>query len=145
MLVAEQSRRSRPTVLYGILAQSALSQLANTSDAKSRFAYFQNLIRLLDLYRLNTLHRPAPKAVLDRRRTASNSIRREKTEADQVQSALSRAHNVAYHQLEKEELVDYLKVVFLKLSQGREAELAHEDLDSVKRFLSELARALKNS
>lgn len=145
MLVSENTRRSRPTVLYGILAKTALSQLDEAPEAKGRSAYFQNLVRLLDLYRLDALRRPTPKAVLDRRRTASNCIRREKVEADAVQSALARAHKAIFDQVEKEQVVDQLIMVFSKLAQGRDGEIAAADLQAAKRFLIELARALTDA
>jgi len=145
MFIAEQSRRGRPTVLYGILAKTALSQLESSSEAKGRSAYFQNLIRLLDLYRLDALHRPTPKAVLDRRRTASNNIRRDKIEADAVQAALTHAHKAVFNDLGKEQVVECLTAVFSKLGRGRDAELASGDLQIAKRFLVELTQALKNA
>jgi hypothetical protein len=143
MLVSEDSRRSRPLVLYGILAKSALSQLNDSRKETDRSAYFQNLIRLIDLYRSDVLNRPAPKAVLDRRPSDPRSVLRERNDAEAVRTALIRAHKIVYPSMTKDEVVEHLKAAFLKISQQRIDELPVIEVMQLKKFLEELTTALK--
>jgi hypothetical protein len=143
MLVSEDSRRSRPIVLYGILAKSALNQLERPSRDSDQSAYFQNLVRLLDLYQNNALHKPAPKAILDRRPADPRGIRRGKAEADAVQAALAIAHEAVYPGVAKVDVVKRLRAIFAKIAQHEISEIPVEDVRQAKCFLMELSKALK--
>jgi hypothetical protein len=143
MLVSEDSRRSRPIVLYGILAKSALNQLERPNVDLDQSAYFQNLVRLLDMYRNNALHKPAPKAILDRRPADPRRIRRGKAEADAVQAALATAHEAVYPGMRKEEVVTHLRAIFSKIAQREISQLSVQDVQQAKTFLMELSKALK--
>jgi hypothetical protein len=143
MLVSEDSRRSRSIVLYGILAKSALNQLERPSGDLDQSAYFQNLVRLLDLYQNNALHKPAPKAILDRRPADPRGIRRGKAEADAVQAALAIAHEAVYPGVAKEDVVKHLRAIFAKIAQHEISQIPVEDVRQAKSFLMELSKALK--
>jgi hypothetical protein len=143
MLVSEDSRRSRPIVLYGILAKSALNQLEHPSRDLDQSAFFQNLVRLLDLYQNNALHKPAPKAILDRRVADPRGMRRVKEEADAVQSAIAIAHEAAYPGVPKEQVVKRLQAIFAKIAEREINEIPVDDVRQAKDFLIELSKALK--
>ena len=143
VLISEDSRRSRPIVLYGILAKSALKQLEDPSGGFDESAYFQNLIRLLDLYQNNALHKPAPRAILDRRPADPRGIRRGKAEADAVQTALAIAHEAVYPGVAKEDVIKHLRAIFAKIAQHQISQVPVEDIRQAKIFLMELSRALK--
>jgi hypothetical protein len=143
MLVSEDNRRSRPIILYGILAKSALNQLEHPGEDFDQSAYFQNLVRLLDLYQSNALHKPAPKAILDRRPADLRGTRRGKAEAEAVQTALSSAHEAVYPGVAKENVVRHLRAIFLKIAQHQINEISPEDVRQAKSFLMELSKALK--
>jgi hypothetical protein len=143
MLVSEDSRRSRPIVLYGILAKSALNQLEHPTGDLDQSAFFQNLIRLLDLYQNNALHKPAPKAILDLRPADPRGIRRGREEADAVQTALEIAHEAVYPGVPKEDVVKRLRAIFAKIAQQEISQVPIEDVQRAKSFLLELSKALK--
>jgi hypothetical protein len=144
MLISEESRRSRPLILYGILAKSALSQLEHSRTEIDRSPYFDNLIRLLELYSNDVLNRHTPRAVLDRQPSDLGAIRRDKSEADAVRQALDRAHNIVYPEMTKDEVVQYLKAAFSKISNRKISEIPSFDVEKLKKFLAELTAALKN-
>lgn len=142
MLIAESRRRSNPRVLYGILAESALEQFDdNSTDSENRRAYFQNLIRLLEMYRYNTLRRTAPRAVLDRRQTDLKALKRDRADNESVEQALSSAHRTVYANLEKDELLQHFKDLFGRIS--RQAPVSAEELAKARQFLEVLAQALR--
>lgn len=143
MLVSEDSRRTRPIVLYGILAKSALNQLEHPTRELDQSAFFQNLVRLLDLYQNNTLQRPAPRAILDRRPADSREIRRGKEDAEAVQSAIAIAHEAVYPGVAKVEVVKRLRAIFAKIAQQEISQIPAEDVQHAKNFLMELSKALK--
>jgi hypothetical protein len=143
MLVSEDSRRSRPIVLYGILAKSALNQLEHPRHDLDQSAFFQNLVRLLDLYLNNALHKPVPKAVLDRRTADPRGIRRIKQEADAVQSAIAIAHEAVFPGMPKEEVVARLQAIFSRIAQREISQIPTDDVGQAKAFLIELSKALK--
>jgi hypothetical protein len=143
MFVSENSRKSRPKVLYGILAKSALAQLDQHNDDVDEAAYFQNLVRLLDLYGSNSLHRPTPKAVLDRRPIDVRSIQRNKADADAVENALSRAHTQVLPKLDKDEVVGRLRNIFLRICTQDSGRISAADLNLAKKFLKALVSELK--
>ena len=89
MLIAENTRRSRLPVLYGILAKSALSQFDTQPPNVRRSAYFQNLITLLEMYRYGTLRQPSHRAVLDRREITKATNRFMRIALRQPQAPLS--------------------------------------------------------
>lgn len=143
MLVAESTRRSRLSVLYGILAQSALSQFDTNPPETRRTAYFQNLIKLLEMYRYGTLRQPSHRAVLDRRETTKREFEQEKLEAEVVERALKAAHKVAYETMSKEQMVEHLKQLFLQITQEHFT-FAASDIRQAKLFLETFAKALRN-
>jgi hypothetical protein len=143
MLVSEDSRRTRPIVLYGILAKSALNQLEHPTPELDQSAFFQNLVRLLDLYQNNALHKPAPRAILDRRPADSRGIRRGKEDAEAVQSALAIAHEAVYPGGAKDEVVKRLRTIFARIAQQEISQIPAEDVQHAKSFLMELSKALK--
>jgi hypothetical protein len=143
MLIAESTRRSRLSVLYGILAQSALSQFDANPPKTRRSAYFQNLITLLEMYRYETLRQPSHRAVLDRRETTKREFQQENMEAEVVERALKAAHNAVYATMSKEQMVEHLKGLFLQITQ-KDFNLAAKDIRHAKLFLETFAKALRN-
>jgi hypothetical protein len=145
VLVTEARRRSNPRVLYGILAESVLEQLAEkTMPEAERRAYLQNLVRLLEMYRYNTLRRTSPRAVLDRRQTDIESLKRDRAENQAVESAIFTAHQQVYAHLDKHQLVEHLKALFGRLSRNELGAISPEEMLNVKRFLEALMQALRS-
>jgi hypothetical protein len=148
MFVSEASRKSSPKVLYGILARSALDQLnkldaAHLDGSVDETAYFQNLVRLLDLYRTDALHRPMPKAVLDRRPVDLRSLKQEKAEATAVEQALSRARASAFPNVQKDVVIERLRTIFVQICTEDAEQLSEAEIQSVKKFLKALVSELK--
>jgi hypothetical protein len=144
MLVTESRRRSNPRVLYGILAQSALEQLGERPAAEDiRRAYLQNVVRLLEMYRFETLRRTTPRAVLDRSQVSSNSLRREREENELVANALESAHQRVYPDLTRDELVLHLKGLFSQLYREELHNLTREEMRKARSFLESFAAALR--
>lgn len=142
MLIAENTRRSSARVLYGILAQSALSQFdARQGEALHRSAYFQNLLTLLEMYQYSTLCRPSHRAVLDRREVTKEEFELEKSEAEKVEAAIQSAHQEVFQDLSREELVDRLRSVFSRVAGGQQ--VSPEEVASAKSFLTVLRRSLR--
>lgn len=141
MLIAENTRRSSARVLYGILAQSALSQFDAPQDALHRNAYFQNLLTLLEMYQYGTLYRPSHRAVLDRREVTKEEFQMEKSEAEKVEAAIRAAHQAAFQNLSREELVQHLRSVFIRVSEGQQ--ITGEEIASAKNFLTVLRKSLR--
>ena len=147
MLVSENSRRSKVHVLYGILAKSALEQFDAEESAldPERSAYFQNLIRLLEMYRYESLQRPTPRAVLDRHQHQRLDSGRELQEATLVEAALKKAHTSVYPDYDKQELLEHLKGLFSRVL-SRESNNAPSILEvrQAKKFLREFAAGLRS-
>jgi hypothetical protein len=144
MLVADSRRRSDPRVLYGILAESALEQLQSKSPEETeRRAYLQNLIRLLEMYQYNSLRRPAPRAVLDRRKADLKSRERELAANVEVEHALDAARQAVYEGFERAQMVEHLKFVFGRLMRNEAADIEQADLQRVKAFLEAFAESLR--
>lgn len=141
MFVAESSRRSNLRVLYGILAQSALEQFNARTEETHRDVYFQNFVRLLEMYRHKSLRRPSPRAVLDRRASSVQELRRKKKEADAIDDALEHARQTVYGELSREQLVDHLKTLFSDVMKDRP--VARGDVRLAKRFLEVFAESLR--
>jgi hypothetical protein len=141
MLIAENTRRSSARVLYGILAQSALSQFDAPLDTQHRSAYFQNLLKLLEMYQYGTLCRPSHRAVLDRHEVTKEEFQMERSEAERVEAAIQAAHNATFQNLSREELVQRLRNIFIRVSEGQP--VAPEDVASAKNFLTILRKTLR--
>lgn len=141
MLIAENTRRSSARVLYGILAQSALSQFDAPQDALHRNAYFQNLLTLLEMYQYGTLCRPSHRAVLDRREVTREEFQMEKSEAAKVEAAIQAAHQAAFQDLSREQLVQHLRSVFMRVSEGQQ--VSPDEVAPAKMFLTVLRRSLR--
>jgi hypothetical protein len=132
-------------VLYGILAESALEQInAAAPEDSSRRAYLQNLIRLLEMYRYNSLRRPSPRAVLDRRQTDLKSRERERLANEAVERALDAARTTIYDGFDKAQLAEHLKEIFVLMMRGEVAAIEQADLQRVKRFLETFGTALRS-
>jgi hypothetical protein len=145
MLVAEDRRRSNPRVLYGILAESALEQInARAPEDSSRRAYLQNLIRLLEMYRYDSLRRPSPRAVLDRRHTDLRSRERERLANGAVERALDAARAATYEGFDKAQLAEHLKGIFVLLMKGESAAVPQADIQRAKNFLRAFGTALRD-
>ena len=144
MLIPEGNRRSNLRVLYGILAQSALQQIdAHEAHAERQAAYFQNLIRLLEMYRYGRLARPSPRAVLDRRQSDIRQLKRDRLDAEAVEAAIRTAHENAYPNVPKDEVVERLVTLFARLSRNELPGVPGDEINAAKRFLEELATALR--
>jgi hypothetical protein len=131
-------------VLYGILAQSALQRIdGQEASAERQAAYFQNLIRLLKMYRYGRLARPSPRAVLDRRQPDIRQLKRDRLDAEAVEVAIRTAHENAYPNVPKDQVVEKLVAVFEQLGKNQHAGIQTDEIDAAKRFLEELAAALR--
>jgi hypothetical protein len=135
-----RSRRSNLRVLYGILAKSALENFDATEQSNRRI-YFLNLIRLLEMYRFDSLKRTSPRAVLDRRQTDVRVLRQERSDTSAVERALHSAHLAVFPDLSKDAFVARLKGLFNRVVNSDSA-LSHAELRQAQRFLEELSKAL---
>jgi hypothetical protein len=145
MLVGEGSRRSNLRVLYGILAQSALKDFESEQpQAEHRNAYLLNLIRLLEMYRYETLRQPSHRAVLDRRQSNRNEANREKLEAEAIEQALRTAHEAIYPNQSRAEVVERLKAIFYRVIRDQVGPESGEEIETAKRFLEALVAALRS-
>jgi hypothetical protein len=143
MLVTDHSRRSNPRVLYGMLAESALEQLnVDSAETTERRAYFENLIRLLDMYRYDSLRRASHRAVLDRRKTDLKSLQREQSANVAVEKALDSAREAAFQGMDRAQVVDQLKAIFVGLMQDQPVD--GDALTRAKTFLEVFAASLRD-
>ena len=154
MLIGDEGRRSNLSVMYGILASSALAKLNSAQEGEGRTSgrdvYFLNLIRLLEMYRYSTFYSPPPNGVLESRPLITNQLSQGNTgsESEMVLNAIQAAH-ASVSDLPREQFVECLEVIFNALHLSAAASL---DKDSVKKardfltcFVAELRKGIDNA
>ena len=145
MLIDEREQRSDATVLYGILARAALERFDSPpGEGSERDVYFTNLIRLLEMYRYQTLKQIQMQGVLDVRPLGREMLGPEDDKTDLVEQALDSARLAIWPSESKEDVTTLLQSVLKKLRDlGAQSINEPEKLATTRRFLEEFQRQLQ--
>lgn len=146
MAIHSLATGSDPKVVCGLLAREALKafsgQVAYTDEAPE-YAFFTNLIRLLELYRYDLFAGLSPKGILVRQRAARRSTQ---NVADQnmspVKTALELAHREIFGERPTEEVVEFLQRVLTAVRDGQPR--SDDDVATVRRFIETFGSRLKD-
>jgi hypothetical protein len=147
MLVADTNQQGEMRVLYGILARAAMERFANASkeEAESRDIYFRSILRLLDMYRFDSVRSGAPVGILETPTFHVDYLASEQDDQDAIERALEATHkSMRPDQPEKVAFVEEIKGAIE--SVYRRGANAPESARKVAReFLQGLIEALKAS
>ncbi len=144
MPVHSLEKRNDPRIVCGLLAREVLKNFGEPGKDEKRSVFYNNLKRLLQMYRFDTFMSHKPRGVL-KRSPISNAklIRGERKNAmSDVRTALEAAHNEIFgDELNTVQVVDFLTNVLDAMSSGDIQNLDHNDIEKARLFF----KALENN
>ena len=121
MNVQSTLRRSNPRVMCSILAGAMLERFEKKKEPEEfRNVYFDNLIRLLEMYRYDALHSHNPLGVLERLDLPSVDFPSAESGIEVIDAVFHAAHSALYPSLDKEQLVKHLREILEQIRSGTE-------------------------
>lgn len=144
MSIYTAKRESDPSVMSGILATAALERLdKREKDDRIKRAYLDSLMWLLDMYRFDAFSTPEPQGILERVPLSEPGIQPPESGLQRVKNALVAAHQAAYPDLSKDQVVAELKRVFLRVLENHGLEVGDDQsIEKARRFFSTFKEAL---
>lgn len=142
MSIYTARKDSDSRVMSGILATAALERLDKREvDDRTRRAYLDSLIWLLDMYRFDAFLAPEQKGILEQVPLSESTVfQAEESGLKRVKDALEAAHNAAYPGLSRDDVVEELKRVLL--SGLNDQNLDVRSIENARRFFTTFREAL---
>jgi hypothetical protein len=147
MLVAESNQQGEMRVLYGILARAAMERFGKVpkEDAESRDIYFLGILRLLDMYRFDSVKSGAPVGIFETPTFHTDYLASEQEDQGAIENALAATHaSMRPGQTDKSAFVGEIKTA-LESVHRRGAGASTSARAIAKEFLERLIQALKIS
>jgi hypothetical protein len=147
MLVAESNQQGEMRVLYGILARAAMERFgkAPKEEAESRDIYFLGILRLLDMYRFDSIKGGAPVGILETPTFQPDYLASEQEDQNAIEDALAVTHAAMRpRQTDKNAFVEEIKTALEEVHRHPSSASAKERAVA-REFLGRLIEALKRS
>ncbi len=147
MLVAESNQQGEMRVLYGILARAAMERFGKVpnEETESRDIYFLGILRLLDMYRFDSVKSGAPVGIFETPTFHTDYLTSEQEDQDAIENALAVTHaSMRPDQTDKNVFVEEIKAALDNVhKRGAGASMSSRTV--AKEFLERLIQALKRS
>ena len=142
MSIYSARRESDSRVMSGILATAALERLGSPeTDDRTKRAYLDSLMWLLDMYRFDAFSEPEPQGILERVPLSELSgFRPPDSGLQRVRDALKAAHQAVYPSLSKADVVEELKRALLGGLENQNIDVKR--LEKAREFFSTFKEAL---
>jgi hypothetical protein len=147
MLVAESNQQGEMRVLYGILARAAMERFGKVpkEETESRDIYFLGILRLLDMYRFDSVKSGAPVGIFETPTFHPDYLASEQEDQSAIEDALAVTHaSMRPNQTDKSEFVEEVKAA-LESVHKRGASASASARATAQEFLEVLIQALKRS
>ncbi|HZE44701.1 MAG TPA: hypothetical protein VE058_12985 [Steroidobacteraceae bacterium] len=147
MLVAESNQQGEMRVLYGILARAAMERFGKVpkEETESRDIYFLGILRLLDMYRFDSIKSGAPVGILETPTFHPDYLASEQEDQGAIENALASTHaSMRPNQTDKNAFVEEVKAA-LENVHKRGAGASTSARAIAKEFLEGLIQELKRS
>jgi len=145
MLIADTNQQGEMRVLYGILARAAMERFGRVpkEDTESRDIYFIGILRLLDMYRFDSIKSGAPVGIFETPTFQTDYLASEQEDQGAIEKALAATHaSMRPDQADKNAFVEEIKTA-LENVHKRGAGASSSARAVAKEFLERLIQSLK--